>query len=148
MFQPTLALASLAEALILLPASTLTMWKIYKGSKSNFAYLLVAFTLADVICRLTTFIYSQYPNESVKLPNYYVMITNFYFFNLLSFQSWTFAIKYLWSGKLSSLESNCLSLNCVKWIGWTAGLCYAILMITCWCILMATFPGYTDTKSL
>jgi hypothetical protein len=55
-------------------------------------------------------------------------------------------MKYLYSGVLCSLESTCLSLDCVKRIGWTGGLCFAAFMITCWCVLMVTFPGLTDPK--
>jgi hypothetical protein len=29
---------------------------------------------------------------------------------------------------------------------WVGGSCFAIFMVTCWCILMATFPGYSDPK--
>jgi hypothetical protein len=53
-------------------------------------------------------------------------------------------MKYLWSGILSSLKTTCLSLEYLKGIGWTGGLSYGILMIASWCILMATFPGYSD----
>jgi hypothetical protein len=31
-------------------------------------------------------------------------------------------------------------------MGWVGGLCYALIMVTCWCILMATFPGVSDPK--
>ncbi len=46
------------------------------------------------------------------------------------------------------MEFTCLSPDCVKYIGWIGGLGYAILMITFWCILMATFPGYYDITKL
>jgi hypothetical protein len=57
-------------------------------------------------------------------------------------------MKYLWSGILCTTEKTFLSPDCVKYIGWTGGLCYAVIMITCWCILMGTFPGYSDTAKL
>jgi hypothetical protein len=46
------------------------------------------------------------------------------------------------------MEKTYISSECVKYIGWIGGLCYAILMITCWCILMVTFPGYSDITKL
>jgi hypothetical protein len=58
MLHPIYTFACLTEALILFPASTLTLKKLYKGSKSNFAYLLTTFTFADVLCRLATVIYN------------------------------------------------------------------------------------------
>jgi hypothetical protein len=76
------------------------------------------------------------------MPNGYVLITNNYIYWLLSLQSWTFGTKYLWSGALCSANSTWLSLDCVKWMGWIGGSFYAILLITYWCILIITFPGY------
>ena len=60
MLAPALSYSCLAEAVILFPVSTLTLKKIYDGSKSNFGYLLVAFTFADAINRLTTFLINLY----------------------------------------------------------------------------------------
>jgi hypothetical protein len=57
-------------------------------------------------------------------------------------------MKYLWSGILSSTEKTCVSPDCVKYIGWIGGLCYAVIMITCWCILMVTFPEFSDIAKL
>ncbi len=144
MLAPAFSFANLVEALILIPASTFTLNKLYQGSKSNFAYLIITFTLANGICRLAYFFLYLYPNQKVQLPNGYATTINDYFFWLLSLQSWIFGIKYLWSGILCSDESTCLFLDCVKWLGWTGSLCYVIFMITCWCIAMATFPGYND----
>ncbi len=60
MLAPALSYSCLAEAVILFPVSTFTLKKIYDGSKSNFGYLLVAFTFADAINRLTTFLINLY----------------------------------------------------------------------------------------
>ena len=144
MIYPAYSFASLAEAVILLSASIFTFNRLYQGSKSKFAYLLVAFTFAYVINKIAHFISNLYPNETVQLSNGYAEITNIYFYFLLSLQSWIFGMKYLWSGTVCTLESTCLTLDCIKFIGWIGGLCFAIFMITCYSILMATFPGYTD----
>ena len=48
--------ACLGEVVLLLPASTLTFNRLYKTSKSNFAYFLIAFTLAYGLNRLVEFI--------------------------------------------------------------------------------------------
>jgi hypothetical protein len=41
------AITSLAAAIVLMPAPMLVCWKVYKGSKSTFAYTLMAFTFVD-----------------------------------------------------------------------------------------------------
>ncbi len=61
--------ACLVEVVILLPVSALTIKKLYQGSKSNFAYILLAFTYADVINRLAYLIIYIFPDEKVHLPN-------------------------------------------------------------------------------
>jgi hypothetical protein len=58
MLYPAISFACLAEAVILFPASSFTFKKLYEGSKSDFAYLLTAFTFADAFGRLATFIYN------------------------------------------------------------------------------------------
>jgi hypothetical protein len=50
----------------------------------------------------------------------------------------------LWSGVLFSIEVTCISTDCVKYTGWVGGLSYALFIISCWCIMMVTFPGYSD----
>jgi hypothetical protein len=65
MLNPAISFASLSEAVLLLPASSLTFIKLYEGSKSKFAYLLMAFAISNAFCRLAAFIYNQFPNEIV-----------------------------------------------------------------------------------
>ncbi len=55
--------ACLVAATILFPASTFTFKKIWRGSKSHFAYLLVAFTFAAALNNLTWFFMDMFPNE-------------------------------------------------------------------------------------
>jgi hypothetical protein len=47
---------------------------------------------------------------------------------------------------LCSFELTFISLNFVKFMGWFGGICFVLCMITCWSILMITFPGWNDTK--
>ncbi len=84
MDHPAYCFASLAEALILFPAATFTFIKLYQSSKSNFAYILIAFTLAYGLSRFATFIYYNFPDEKVISPHGYASITNLYFYFLLS----------------------------------------------------------------
>ncbi len=148
MLYPAYSFFCLTEAIILFPASIFTFNKLCQGSKSHFAYLIIAFTLATGLCRLTYFIMYLFPIQKVQEPNGYVYITIYNFYLLLSLQPWIFGMKYLWSGVLCSLQATWLTLDWVKWMGWTGGLCYALFIITCWCVLMATFPGYSDLVKL
>ncbi len=148
MFEAVYSFACLIEGAILFPATSLTLKRLYQGSKSNFAYLLTVIAFADAIGQFAAFILYKFPNETIQEPNGYGVITNNYYYYLLSLQSWIFGMKYLWSGILCSMEKSFISPNCVKYIGWTGGLCYAIFMITCWCISMATFSGYSDITKL
>ncbi len=66
MLYPAESFANLVEALILLPAAAFTFTKLYEGSKSKFAYLLTAFTLAFGLCRLAWFIINLIPNKTTK----------------------------------------------------------------------------------
>jgi hypothetical protein len=147
MFKLAYSFACLAEAVILFPASLFTFKKLYQGSKSDFAYLLTAFTIANAFCRLSVFIESIFTKEEVPLPNGYAYITNYYLNYLLSLQPWIFGMKYFWSGVLCS-EVTYVSPDCIKYFGWTGGLFYVIFMIISWCLLLVTFPGWTDTKEM
>jgi hypothetical protein len=57
-------------------------------------------------------------------------------------------MKYLYTGILCSFEATFLSSDCVQYIGWSGGLCFAACITTCWCIMMVTFPGYSDLAKL
>jgi hypothetical protein len=76
MILPAVSYLCLAEALILFPVSTLTIKKIYNGSKSYFGYLLIAFTFADAINRVATFLINCFPNKRSLRPNQYAGLTN------------------------------------------------------------------------
>ena len=65
MLYPVYSFACLAEAIILCPVSSVTFRKLYQGSKSHFAYLLIAFTLAFGLNRLVTFLINQFPNQTL-----------------------------------------------------------------------------------
>jgi hypothetical protein len=99
--------ASLAEAVILFPASLFTFRNLYQGSKSTFAYILTAFTFADALSRLATFIYYFFPNLIVKVPDAYAYTIDTKHFFLLSLQPWIFGMRYWWCGLLCSIKVTC-----------------------------------------
>ena len=148
MFYPGISFSRLAESVILFTASTFTFNTLYQGSKSNFGYILIAFTFLYGFSCLSFFIMFLFPNDKFyqlphfkKLPNGYAWLTNEYLYNLLSLQSWIFGLNYLQSGILCSHEATCISVDFLKCIGWAGGLCFTAIMIISWCILMTTFPG-------
>jgi hypothetical protein len=56
MLDPVYSFACLAEVVTLFPASAFTFNKLSQGSKSHFAYLLIAFTLGYGLSRVANFI--------------------------------------------------------------------------------------------
>ncbi len=62
MLYPVVSFANLMEAVILFAASSFTLKKLHQCSKSKFACLLTAITLADAFNRLATFILFLFPN--------------------------------------------------------------------------------------
>jgi hypothetical protein len=47
MFDPAMNYTCLASGVFMMSASAFVIYKVYKGSKSQFAYVLMAFTLLD-----------------------------------------------------------------------------------------------------
>ncbi len=47
MYNPVMDYTFIASGVIMMCASTLVIHKVYKGSKSSFAYVLLAFTFFD-----------------------------------------------------------------------------------------------------
>ena len=52
---------SLAYGIVILIACLLTVFKIYRGSKSQFACVLMAFTFADAINNLVNYFMDAFP---------------------------------------------------------------------------------------
>jgi hypothetical protein len=55
MFYPALSYTSLASGVFMMTASAYVIYKVYKGSKSQFAYVLMAFTFLDGAVNFVTF---------------------------------------------------------------------------------------------
>lgn len=90
---------ALSCALLLL-ASLATLYRIYKNSKSVFAYTLVAFTLADSISALVFLVANARHPERPEVIGF----LDQYFSQLLPLQSWIFAMKYLESALIFSMQ--------------------------------------------
>ncbi len=137
----------------MISASVFVIYKVYKGSKSKFAYALIAFTFLDGAIKLSFFLIlvNVHPVFVDGQPNYfanfYVYQTVNYFYLLVSLQSWIFGMKYLESAMLCSLTSPCVSSQKVRYINWAGITTYSVVMLAMfmWCLI--TFPGYVKDNS-
>ncbi len=91
----------LSVALILLSISTTTLTKIFKGSKSSFAYILLTFTFLYGLEYLACYLEQEF-TKTIEYDGVPIQVINLnarsiidYFLYVLSIQNWIFAIKYL-----------------------------------------------------
>ncbi len=61
MIEPDLSYTYLVVGVVLLPASSYCIYKIYQGSKSGFAYILMAFTMLDGAQYVANFFIYTFP---------------------------------------------------------------------------------------
>ena len=54
--------AYLASGVILISAASYLFYKIYRGSKSRFAYILITFTMIDGVLNFATFFTYAFPH--------------------------------------------------------------------------------------
>lgn len=79
MLYPVYCCTLLASGVLMLCASSYVIYRIYKGSKSNFAYVLMAFTFLDgVVCLATFFIFVNFSKRSIQVDGYTFETINFY----------------------------------------------------------------------
>ncbi len=60
MLYPAMGYTWLASGMIMMSSSAFVIFKIYKGSKSQFALILMAFTFIDGVQNLTSFFIDLY----------------------------------------------------------------------------------------
>jgi hypothetical protein len=88
----------------MMSASANVIYKVYKGSQSQFAYVLMAFTFLDGAQNFANFFIYVIGHP----VNIYAKQTKKYCFYLVSLQSWIFGMKYLESAMLCSLSPPCI----------------------------------------
>ncbi len=104
----------LSSGVLNMSASAYVIYKVYKGSKSQFAYVLMAFTFVDGAQDFATFFIFAYRHPILvgdkvyHTANFYANQTVFYCFLMVSLQSWIFGMKYLESAMLCSLTPPCV----------------------------------------
>lgn len=82
------------------------------------------------------------------MPNGYAILTVNYSFLLLTLQTWLFSMKYLYSATESSLTPTRLTVKCITKLNWIGSIFFVVSLLSFWCILMATWPGYVSREEL
>ncbi len=114
MLYPVVSYTCLASGLIMMSTSAFVIYKVYKGSKSRFAYTFMAFSFLDGAQNFAFFfIYVfRHPvsvnNKTLHAENFYAYQTVSYFYYSVSLQSWIFGMKYLKSAMFCSLTPPCV----------------------------------------
>ncbi len=104
----------LASGVLMMSVSAYVIYKINFGSKSQFAYVLMAFTFLDGAQNFAYFFISIYRHpihvgdQTFYCENVYAAQTALYCFYLVSLQSWIFGMKYLESAMFCSLTPPCV----------------------------------------
>ena len=114
MFSPAMNYTYLGSGVFVMSVSAYVNYKVYKGSKSQFAYVLMAFTFLDGAQNFASFFIYVYMHpilvggQTFYGVNIYAYQTTNSCFYLVSLQSWIFGMKYLESAMLCSLTPPCV----------------------------------------
>ena len=138
---------------ILMLAAPFSIRKIWQGSKSAFAYALLAFTFLEGFQFFIRFfiLIIRHPiivgGETYYAVNFYAYETADFCDNIVSLQNWIFAINYLESALFCSLTDPCISPYKVRTILRVGIIGYGLAMVVILICVMATFPGYVSNNS-
>ncbi len=154
MLNPAYTYTCLLSAVIMISTSIYVIYKIHKGSKSTFAYLLMAFTLLDGAQNFTLFFFSAH-RRSIYLDgqthyfiNMYASQTATFCYYLVSLQSWIFGMKYLESAMFCSLTPPCITSLVIRYIKWAGISIYTFLMLAMFVWGLIIFPGYVNDGTM
>lgn len=144
----------LGAGLILIPVSVFVLLKIFKGSKSNFAYILIIFTLIDGVQKCAVYFVLAYRRQIynngqiIYVVNYYAFSATVYVATFVSLQLWIFAFQYLESASTLSLTTSYCSNRIIRIVFWVGVCVYTIVLLVTWIWKIVTFPGYQQSDSL
>lgn len=144
----------MVAGLISMSVSTYVLRKICNGSKSKFAYALMAFTFIMGATNLSLFFISKFrfsyivAGQTRYSENFYAFQTANYCYYLVTLQSWVFGMKYLESSMFSSLTPACITTHSVRIINCTVIIIYVAVMVAMYIWSMVTFPGSVNNDSL
>ena len=130
------------------------MYKIYNGSKSTFAYVLLIFTFGYGLDYTLVFLEQSVMAKSIQIngltqvyANFYILETVDFFYFLLSLQCWIFALKYLESAVNCSFTTTCLTNDFVNYTLWAGIGIYLASHTTCYVWDIVTCPGLVNNGS-
>ena len=137
----------------LILASLATIWKINKGSKSTFAYVLMAFTLLwgiqdtcgffiESIRRVVVVNGEVYYLESVRA----IIIDNGCYM-WTAIQTYIFAMKYLESSIQMSVRKPCCTFKCINVMLWVGALGFTLIVLAVVSYQLVKFPGQVNNGS-
>jgi hypothetical protein len=140
--------------LLMIVVPVFCIFKIRRGSKSTFAYILVLFSMyqgtQDVIRFFVESLRTKYVDpegQTIYILNFrWTVILNAWY-QYLAVQTWIFALKYLESSVRMSINKPLCTPKCIQVTLW-AGI--AIVTITTWGTMiwnLATFPGQINDDS-
>ena len=140
---PILSYTCLGTAIIVLPLGLFGYYKLWRGSQSKFAYLVMAFTVGLGLQCTGTFVTLMLPTEYIKpaLPNLYALTICIFFFFLLSLQTWIYGMQYLNSAIVCSKTIPILSENNVRSLKLAITISYTLCMIILCGFIMGTIAN-------
>ncbi len=131
MIEPVLTCISLINGILTFAIAICTTIMIYKGSKSKFAYIQLAFAFGFGLHFLSVAVYNYFPvkvtisDKNYFLPNFYAFWSASAFYFLLSLQQWLFSMKYLQIAFIVQCKPK-LTDQHLKFIKWTVICIYSI----------------------
>ena len=116
-------------------ASTITTIHISRGSKSHFAYVLMAFTFGFGVYQVIQFWniknnFNLYVNFCIKYLNYWCYL-----------QSWFFGMKYLDSWIISIAKPK-FNLNHSHYLKWGGAILYTLALLILMIVTITTYSQY------
>ena len=121
-------------SILILIAFLISIRKVYYGSKSQFAYVLLFFTLGY------SFNYFTYYLTLIS-NNFKTYTVSEYFYYLLSIQVWVFSIMYFKSGQQSKEKQ--MSFSEAQWqiLTYSVIFCYVLALIILCTYVLVSCPG-------
>ena len=143
---PVLNYSQLLCGLVLLIPATLTLVKVVRGSKSLFAYAMIAGAYCYAFKFLLWYSINMHPKEQDFCNtgfyyNFYVHNFAYSFYVAISVQQWIFALKYLQSSQ-EITNKPVIQPDTVYRINQAVSYVYLISILISLLIKLATFPGY------
>ena len=150
MYSPITTFTCLATGVIVISAASKTFYKIYHGSKSEFAYTLITFTMIDGVVNFANFFICAFPHtiyiggQEKNVVNIFAYQTTHYLYFLGTLQTWIFAMQYWNSATSCSLTTTLISAQTISLIKWSGIILYTSVLLAMYIWSLVTFPEYVS----